>query len=91
MDFVARNTYNANEERDPIPCLLFYFALRKRKLVHGLWKQAIGHPDRTNMLKFLMNNFDEPRWQTAARKNAYSLLSKQRFGAPYESVLCRLC
>lgn len=89
MDFVARNTYNASADRDPVPCLIFYFALRKRRLVHGLWKQAVGHPDRANMLKFLVNDFDEPRWQTAARKNAYSLLSKQRFGKPFSLLFMR--
>jgi len=31
------------------------------------------------MLKFLSNDFSEPRWRTAALKNAYVLLSKQRF------------
>jgi len=31
------------------------------------------------MLKFLSNDFSEPRWRTAALKNAYALLSKQRF------------
>jgi hypothetical protein len=82
MEFVARSMYTASEDRDPISCSIFYFALRKRRLVHGLWKQAIGHSDRHNMLKFLINDFDEPRWRTAARKNAFSVLSKQRFGAP---------
>jgi hypothetical protein len=32
------------------------------------------------MMKFLMNDFDEPRWRSAAIKNAYALLSKHRFG-----------
>ena len=29
--------------------------------------------------KFLSNSFDEPRWRTAAKKNAYALLGKQRY------------
>jgi hypothetical protein len=31
------------------------------------------------MLKFLGNDFTQPRWRTAALKNAFALLSKQRF------------
>lgn len=31
------------------------------------------------MVKFLQNNFEDPRWQSAAVKNAYALLGKQRF------------
>ncbi|KAG1219301.1 hypothetical protein G6F68_021440 [Rhizopus microsporus] len=31
------------------------------------------------MLKFLANDFSQPRWQTAASKNAFALLGKQRF------------
>lgn len=33
------------------------------------------------MLKFLNNDFTVPRWKTAALKNAFALLGKQRFGA----------
>lgn len=61
-------------------CSLFYIALGKRRLVHGLWKQSYGHSDRPAMVRFLDNNFDEPRWKTAALKNAFALLGKQRFG-----------
>ena len=32
------------------------------------------------MLKFLSNDFDQERWKVAALKNAYALLSKQRYG-----------
>jgi hypothetical protein len=32
------------------------------------------------MLRFLSNDFSQPRWRTAALKNAYALLAKQRFG-----------
>lgn len=68
------------DDRDPANCSLLYFALGKVKLVHGLWKQAAWHPEQKVMLKFLANDFDEPRWKTAALKNAFALLSKQRHG-----------
>ena len=31
------------------------------------------------MLRFLSNDFTQPRWRTAALKNAYALLGKQRY------------
>jgi hypothetical protein len=70
----------AGDNRDPTACTLFYFALGKVKLVHGLWRQAAWHKEQAVMLKFLSNDFTEPRWRTAALKNAYALLSKRRFG-----------
>ncbi|KAF8320625.1 RAVE protein 1 C terminal-domain-containing protein [Cantharellus anzutake] len=78
-EVVARNQYMAGENRDPTSCCLFYFALRKVKLVHGLWKRATWHPEQQLMLKFLSNDFDNPRWRTAALKNAFALISKQRY------------
>ena len=71
----------AGDGRDPTACSLFYFALGKVRLVYGLWKQAAWHPEQQVMLKFLSNDFENPRWRTAALKNAFALMSKQRFGA----------
>ncbi|CED84427.1 RAVE (regulator of V-ATPase assembly) complex subunit RAV1/DMX protein, WD repeat superfamily [Phaffia rhodozyma] len=78
FEVIARNEFMRGEDRDPTTCSLFYFALRKSKLVQGLWKQAAWHPEQKMMLKFLGNNFDEPRWKTAALKNAFALMAKQR-------------
>lgn len=75
-----------NDKRDPTDCSLFYFALGKVKLVHGLWRQAAWHREQQVMLKFLSNDFSQPRWKTAALKNAYALLSKQRWGLWQYSV-----
>jgi hypothetical protein len=80
METIARNEYMAGDNRNPVACSLFYFALGKVKLVHGLWRQAVWHKEQSIMLKFLANDFTQPRWRTAALKNAYTLLSKQRFG-----------
>ncbi|KAH7885922.1 RAVE protein 1 C terminal-domain-containing protein [Phlebopus sp. FC_14] len=79
METIARNEYMTDGNRDPTACSLFYFALGKVKLVHGLWRQAAWHKEQSTMLKFLANDFTQPRWRTAALKNAYALLSKQRF------------
>ncbi|KAG6841953.1 hypothetical protein C0991_005133 [Blastosporella zonata] len=80
MEVIARNEYMAGDNRDPTACSLYYFALGKVKLVHGLWRQAAWHKEQAVMLKFLANNFSDPRWRTAALKNAFALLSKRRFG-----------
>jgi hypothetical protein len=72
----------AGDDRDPTACCLYYFALGKSKLVHGLWKQAAWHKEQNVMLKFLSNDFTQARWRTAALKNAFALLSKQRYGVP---------
>ncbi|KDQ14428.1 hypothetical protein BOTBODRAFT_159267, partial [Botryobasidium botryosum FD-172 SS1] len=79
MEVVARNQYMGGDARDPTSCCLFYFALGKVKLVHGLWKQAAWHKEQAITLKFLSNDFGEARWKTAALKNAFALLSKRRF------------
>lgn len=75
---IAANEYVASD-RNPIACSLIYFALGKKSTVFALWKQAHGHAEQGAMLKFLANDFSQPRWQSAAKKNAYALLSKQRF------------
>ncbi|KAI0695128.1 RAVE protein 1 C terminal-domain-containing protein [Cytidiella melzeri] len=79
LEVMARNQYMAGDNRDPVQCSLFYFALGKVKLVHGLWRQAAWHKEQASMLKFLNNNFSESRWRTAALKNAFALLSKRRY------------
>jgi hypothetical protein len=87
MEVIARNEYMAGDNRDPTACSLFYFALGKVKLVHGLWKQAAWHREQAITLNFLANDFTQPKWKTAALKNAYALLGKQRFGRfPYPLV-----
>jgi hypothetical protein len=68
-----------DEKRDPVDCSLFYLALKKKSVLLGLWKLANGHSDQQTMLKFLSNDFEQERWKTAALKNAYALLGKQRF------------
>lgn len=75
---IAANEY-VTADRNPIACSLIYFALGKKSTVYSLWKQAHGHGEQGAMLKFLANDFSQARWQTAAKKNAYALLAKQRF------------
>ncbi|KAF7306783.1 WD repeat protein [Mycena indigotica] len=79
LEIIARNEFMAGDARDPVACSLYYFALGKAKLVHGLWRQSAWHKEQGAMLNFLSNDFSEPRWRTAALKNAFALLSKRRF------------
>ncbi|KAG0341180.1 regulator of (H+)-ATPase in vacuolar membrane [Podila humilis] len=79
MEVIARNQYMNKEEKDPVACTLFYIALRKKKLLHGLWRTSHGHAEQGKMVTFLANDFELDRWKTAALKNAFALLGKQRF------------
>ncbi|KAK9470328.1 RAVE protein 1 C terminal-domain-containing protein [Dipodascopsis tothii] len=79
LENIARNTYASTESRDPIDCSLYYLALRKKQVLLSLWRIAHTHKDQRTMMKFLSNDFSDPRWKTAALKNAYVLLSKQRY------------
>ncbi|ORY25155.1 RAVE protein 1 C terminal-domain-containing protein [Naematelia encephala] len=79
LEVVARNRFMVDENRDPTACSLIFFALGKKKVLHGLWRQAYTHKEQQMMLKFLANDFELDRWKTAAIKNAYALLSKQRY------------
>lgn len=76
---VAKAQYMTGEDKDPVSCSLLYYALGKHKLVLGLWRQAVWHPEQKKMLAFLKNDFEEPRWRTASKKNAFALLSQRRF------------
>ncbi|KAF9916958.1 regulator of (H+)-ATPase in vacuolar membrane [Lobosporangium transversale] len=79
MEVIARNMYMGKDDKDPVACTLFYIALRKKKLLHGLWRTAHGNPEQSKMIAFLANDFEQDRWRTAALKNAFALLGKQRF------------
>jgi len=84
MEQIARNEFLGYEEQsggkmDPSRCAIFYMALKKKKILLGLWKMASGHPEQAKMIKFLSHDFDEKRWIRAANKNAYVLMSKHRY------------
>ncbi|KAI9089649.1 RAVE protein 1 C terminal-domain-containing protein [Phlyctochytrium arcticum] len=80
METIARNQYmGLNDTRNPVDCSLLYMALKKKNVVLGLWKLAGSHPEQAAMLRFLANNFEEDRWKSAALKNAFALLGKQRY------------
>ncbi|OAL75053.1 WD repeat protein [Trichophyton violaceum] len=79
LEVIARNEYTKSDDKNPIDCSIFYLALKKKKVLQGLWRMATWHREQPNTHRFLSNNFQEERWQTAALKNAFALLGKRRF------------
>jgi hypothetical protein len=79
FEIIARNEFTKSEKRNPVDCSLFYLALRKKAILSGLWRMAMGHSEQASTQRFLSNNFNEGRWKTAALKNAYALMGKHRF------------
>ncbi|RDA92264.1 hypothetical protein CP533_5753 [Ophiocordyceps camponoti-saundersi (nom. inval.)] len=79
FEMIARNIYTESDVKDPIGCSLFYLALRKKVVLQGLWRTASWNKEQAATQRLLANNFEDPRWRTAALKNAYALLSKRRF------------
>ncbi|EDQ91819.1 uncharacterized protein MONBRDRAFT_5866 [Monosiga brevicollis MX1] len=73
IERIAKATFQATN--DPLEAAIFYVVLRKAKLLAGLFKLK----NNERMATFFNNNFAEERWQTAALKNAFVLVSKHRF------------
>ncbi len=79
FEVVARNEYTKTDDKNPIDCSLYYLALKKKNVLLGLWRMAAWNREQSGTQKLLKNDFSEPRWKTAALKNAYALLGKRRF------------
>jgi WD40 repeat protein len=63
------------KKKEALDCALLYIALGKTKQLQALSKATKNDALAT----FLANDFTEERWLSAARKNAYSVLSKQQY------------
>jgi DmX-like protein len=70
---IAKYSFQSNN--DPLDAALFYLAMKKKGVLWGLFKTIKD----TKMADFFKNDFNESKWQTAALKNAFVLLGKQRF------------
>ncbi|KAL6715175.1 regulator of (H+)-ATPase in vacuolar membrane [Lecanora helva] len=79
FETIARNEYTKTDEKNPTDCSLYYLALRKKSVLLGLWRMAAWNREQAGTQKLLRNDFSDPRWKTAALKNAYALLGKRRF------------
>ncbi|KAM0391607.1 hypothetical protein ACHAQC_006401 [Fusarium culmorum] len=79
FELIARNEYTKNEVKNPVDCSLYYLALRKKTILQGLWRMANWNKEQAATQRLLANNFEDPKWRSAALKNAYALLSRRRF------------
>ncbi|XP_019849574.1 PREDICTED: dmX-like protein 2 isoform X3 [Amphimedon queenslandica] len=61
--------------QDPLDASLLYLAMKKQSLIKGLYRTVSDE----RMRSFFSNDFTQDRWRRAALKNAFALLSKQRF------------
>ena len=86
---VGRNEYTKSDDRNPVDCSLYYLALKKKAVLMGLWRMATWSREQGATQRLLSNNFKEPRWRTAALKNAYALMGRRRFGE-YNLEICVL-
>lgn len=73
MENVAKTAYAAS--KDPFDCLLLYVALKRTGVLSTMFKMA----KKEKVAQFLLNDFTDERWQTAAMKNAYSLIKQRLF------------
>lgn len=75
------------ERKNPEDCALFYLALKKKNTLLNLYKSAKD----TTLTNFLSKDFDQEQWRTAAMKNAFVLLSKQRYNLAAAFFLLGMC
>lgn len=73
IEKVAKTAFQ--QKNDPLDAALFYLAMKKKGVLWGLFKTVKD----VKMSEFFKNDFAEAKWQTAALKNAFVLLGKQRF------------
>ncbi|KAJ9667643.1 regulator of (H+)-ATPase in vacuolar membrane [Coniosporium apollinis] len=79
FETIARNEYVKSEDKNPVDCSLYYLALKKKAVLLGLWRMATWSREQGATYRLLSNDFSQPRWKTAALKNAYALMGKRRF------------
>lgn len=79
FEILGRNYFNYEGKRDPVKCTLYYLALKKKQVLVGLWRTASWNREQDKTIKLLSNDFTQPRWRSAAQKNAFALLGKHRY------------
>uniref|UniRef100_A0A914I5X4 USP domain-containing protein n=1 Tax=Globodera rostochiensis TaxID=31243 RepID=A0A914I5X4_GLORO len=73
MERVAKNAFQ--KEQEPMDAALFYLAMRKKNVLTQLFKTV----NDSRMFTFFREDFSLEKWKKAALKNAFVLMSKQRF------------
>jgi hypothetical protein len=74
-----------------VKCSLYYLALKRKKILLGLWKVTPFHLEKDKTVRFLENDFDIQKWKTSAKENAFRLIAKHRYGtirAHLAAVIC---
>lgn len=79
FEVLGRNYFNQDGKRDPTACALYYLALRKKQILLGLWRTASSNKEQGKTMKLLSQDFTQPRWRSAALKNAFALIGKHRY------------
>ena len=54
----------------------WYIMLNKKSILLNLYRAETAHK---KVYELLLNDFNEPRWKTAAEKNAMILMSKKNY------------
>ncbi|KRY70236.1 DmX-like protein 2 [Trichinella pseudospiralis] len=70
---IAKAAFQARN--DPMDAALFYLAMKKKNVLMHLFKTVRD----VKMTEFLSHDFTDAKWKKAALKNAFVLMSKQRF------------
>ncbi|XP_003368273.1 regulator of V-ATPase in vacuolar membrane protein 1 [Trichinella spiralis] len=70
---IAKAAFQA--KNDPMDAALFYLAMKKKNVLMHLFKTVRD----VKMTEFLSHDFTDAKWKKAALKNAFVLMSKQRF------------
>lgn len=73
IEIVCKTKFQAT--KNPMDSALFYLAMKKKSLLQSLYRTVRDN----KMAAFLKNDFTQARWKTAAKKNAFVLLSQQRY------------
>ncbi|CAD5221721.1 unnamed protein product [Bursaphelenchus xylophilus] len=73
MEKVAKAAFQA--QQDPMDAALFYLAMRKKNVLTHLFKTV----NDSRMYDFFREDFTQQKWKKAALKNAFVLMSKQRY------------
>lgn len=76
---IAKAEFLKDEDRDPVAASLWYFALQRKSTVLGLWRMSGAHPEHNLTTRILANDFEAPKWRTAANKNAFALIGRRRY------------
>ena len=78
IEEIGANEYR--KDREPFDCLLWYTLVGKKNLLVTLFKtHQFNSKEHAAIFTFLQRDFNEPKNQSAAVKNAYVLIDKKRY------------